>query len=322
MAGSMMFSAFEPLLQVARTVEEQGFHAFYTSDHLLGVAGMTRETPVMDPWMLLNAIAMCTSRIKLGVMVTGVTYRHPAVLAKIAATLDIVSGGRMELGIGAAWSKDDHLPFGLPFPPLRERQERLEEAVEIIYGLYTQPRFSHAGKHYQIADAVFEPKPVQAARPPFLIAAVSEKGLDIAARRATLWTSISTPAFAKQCIAKLHEKARGFGRDPSEIVCGQYMDLVFTDSADEARAALDARMKRVLAGNGGIAPQARNGIENESIEEQAMASMLTGDARTLRARIRRYADVGISHMVVKTPRPFDPALIVKFRREVMSEFVD
>ena len=323
MSGSMEFRRIEPLVEVAQTLEALDFHAFYASDHLLGVSGWAADTPITDPWMLLGAIAMRTSRLRLGVMVSGVTYRYPVVLAKTAATLDIVSGGRMELGSGAAWSKSDHAPFGLPFPPLRERQEMLAEAVEVIHGLYTQPVFSFSGKHYQVAEAAFEPKPVQAAQPPFLIAAISERGLDIAARRALLWTSsMSTPALARRCIATLHEKARGYGRDPAAIICGQSMPMLFTDSAAEARAALAAQMRRIEGGITGPRSQLRNAVEGESLEERAKGSLLVGDAAALRAQIRRYADAGVSHMVVRLPLPFDRALLERFRREVMSEFVD
>jgi len=323
MSGTMGFRTFEQVLEVAHALEELGFHSFYASDHLYGVAGMPAETPALEPWTLMAGVAAATKRLRLGVLVSGVTYRHPAMLAKVTATLDVISRGRLELGIGAAWSKDDHVAYGLAFPPLRERQERLEEAVEIIHGLFTQERFSFAGRHYQLRDAVFEPKPVQRPRPPFLIAAVSERSLDIAARRAHLWASVSTPAFAGQCVRRLRERAQAYGRDPGEILCGQYSALLLTDDREQVRRLIAERVQRMdVRERRPVFSQARSSIEGESAEERVRASLLVGNAAEVRAQIQRYVDAGVTHIILMTPRPFDRPMVERFRREVMSAFVD
>lgn len=319
MSGTMGFRTFEEVLEVAQTLEDLGFHSFYASDHLYGVAGMPVQTPALEPWTLMAGVAASTKRLRLGVLVSGVTYRHPSMLAKVTATLDVISHGRLDLGIGGAWSKDDHLAYGLPFPPIRERQERLEEAVEIIHGLFTQDLFSFQGKHYHLRDAVFEPKPVQKPRPPFLIAAVGDRSLEIAARRAHLWASVSTPAFAAQCVAKLRARESAHGRNPDEIVCGQYSGLLLSDDREQVRRLIAERVRRMEAQERQpVFSQARNSLDGESAEERVRASLLAGSAEEVRAQVQRYAQAGVTHIILMTPRPFDRPLIERFKRQVME----
>jgi F420-dependent oxidoreductase-like protein len=155
-------------LAVAETAERLGFEALFTSDHYLSVQG-ARDHGSSDAWTMLSALAARTSTIRLGTLVSPVTFREPAVLAKAATTVDRVSGGRVELGMGAGWWEEEHHTHGLPFPPVHERFERLEEQLAIVHGLLTQDRFSFRGKHYQLDGAPFWPKPVQEPRMPIVL---------------------------------------------------------------------------------------------------------------------------------------------------------
>jgi F420-dependent oxidoreductase-like protein len=164
-------ATYDDLLAVAQATEALGFDAFFRSDHYLTMGGDGLPGPT-DAWVTLGALARETSRIRLGTLVTAATFRHPGPLAISVAQVDAMSGGRVELGIGAGWYDDEHHAYGIPYPGLKERFERLEEQLAIITGLWeTAPgeRFSHAGTHYAVADSPALPKPVQSPRPPVII---------------------------------------------------------------------------------------------------------------------------------------------------------
>jgi F420-dependent oxidoreductase-like protein len=155
-------------LAMAEAAERLGFEAIFTSDHYLNEHG-DRDHGSSDAWTLLAALAARTSTIRLGTLVSPVTFREPAVLAKAATTVDRVSEGRVELGMGAGWWEEEHRTHGFSFPPVTERFERLEEQLAIVHGLLTQDRFSFSGRHYRLQDVRFRPKPVQAPRLPIVL---------------------------------------------------------------------------------------------------------------------------------------------------------
>jgi alkanesulfonate monooxygenase SsuD/methylene tetrahydromethanopterin reductase-like flavin-dependent oxidoreductase (luciferase family) len=164
-------------------------------------------------------MAARTSRTRIGCSVTGNTYRHPAVLAKAAVTVDHLSGGRLEFGIGAGWAENEHTMLGLPFGTARDRADWLEEALPIIRSLWTAPRTTFAGKHYQLTDAVAEPKPVQTPHPPIWIGGVGKRRtLRMAAEHAAVWNA---PGGSPEQVAELSEVLDGhcatIGRDPAKI---------------------------------------------------------------------------------------------------------
>ncbi len=159
----------------------------WTFDHFTPLRG-DESGPCLEGWMLLASLATITSRLRLGVMVSGNTYRHPAVLANMAATADVVSDGRLDLGIGAGWFAPEHEAYGIELPPLRERFDRFDEAVEVIHLLLTQPVSDFEGAYYHLQGARCEPKPVQQPRPPLVIGGGGERRtLRTAARWADHW---------------------------------------------------------------------------------------------------------------------------------------
>ena len=155
-------------LALAEAAERLGFEGLFRSDHYFSSGGVGGRGST-DAGGLLAALAARTERIRLGTLVSPVTFRHPSVLAKNAATVDEVSGGRVEIGMGAGWWTEEHTQFGIPFPPTRERFEMLEEQLEIVHRLLTEERFSFEGAHYSLADAECFPKPVQRPRPPIVV---------------------------------------------------------------------------------------------------------------------------------------------------------
>ena len=158
-------ASYDQLLRLARATEDAGYDAFFRSDHYLAMGGDGRPGPT-DAWITLAGLARETSRIRLGTMVTAATFRLPSVLAISVAQVDAMSGGRVELGLGTGWFEAEHSAYGIPFPPVKERFDRLEEQLEIVTGLWAAPgRYSFAGRHYRLVDAPGLPKPVQSPLP-------------------------------------------------------------------------------------------------------------------------------------------------------------
>ena len=177
------------------------------------------DGPCLEGWTTLAAFAARTTRLRLGLMVTGNTYRHPAVLAKIAATVDVISGGRLDLGLGAGWNEYEHASMGIPLYGTGERIRRLGEACEIIRRLFTQHLTDFDGRYYQLKEARCEPKPVQQPYPPFVIGGGGEQlTLRVVARYADVWNFAggSVETFQHK-VRVLHEHCAAVGRDPTEI---------------------------------------------------------------------------------------------------------
>jgi F420-dependent oxidoreductase-like protein len=165
-------ATYEQQLTLARAAEELGFDAFFRSDHFVVMGGFDPMPGPTDSWVTLGAIARETSTIRLGTMVTSATFRLPGMLAVQVAQVDEMSGGRVELGLGTGWYEQEHLAYGVPFPPLGERFERLEEQLEVITGLWTTPvggSYTFEGAHYRLVDSPALPKPVQSPRPPVIV---------------------------------------------------------------------------------------------------------------------------------------------------------
>ena len=246
-------------------------------DHFYPIFPDASEGPCFEGWTALSYLAGRTERLRLGLLVTGNPYRHPAVLANMAASFDVFSGGRLELGLGAGWNEEESSAYGIELLPIGQRMDQFEEACEVIHRLLTEEKVSFAGRHYQLEDARCEPKPVQAPRPPFVIGGQGEKRtLRIAARWADEWNlpmgaPYLTPEQFAHKVEVLHGHCADVGRDPAEITlsvqhtCGadlnqsaahiaafvdagaEHVILYFEDNSDPKRLgqAVDAVLARV-----------------------------------------------------------------------------
>ena len=189
---------------------------------------------MLESYTLLGGLAARTSRIRLGTMVTGVTYRNPALLAKIVTTLDVISAGRAMLGIGAAWYDVEHEGLGVAFPPVGERMDRLEEAVQICRSMFRDEVATFEGRYYSVHEARNLPRPVQPGGPPILIGGSGEKRtLRLVARYADYCNIFGDVATIRHKLAVLREHCEAVGRDPASITVSRLSTLVITDSAEE-----------------------------------------------------------------------------------------
>jgi F420-dependent oxidoreductase-like protein len=235
--------AWEPMLALAQAAESAGFASFVRSDHWLSLTG-DWDLHATDAWVTLGGLARETSRIRLGTMVSPITFRLPIALAKAVATADEMSGGRIELGIGAGWYAPEHERLGIPFPSMSERFSMLEEQLEILLGLWTGEPFSFDGAHYDLRDAVCMPRPVQRPHPPIVLGGYGKpKLLALAATYADeLNLDNPTPDQARQIFAALDDACRARGRDP-----GTMKRSVMLEWNGDAATATAAGQRRILA---------------------------------------------------------------------------
>lgn len=228
------------LLATATAAEDIGATMFTLADHFFQMEGVGRaEDPFLEGYTSLGFLAGRTTSITLALLVTGVTYRHPGVLAKTVTTLDVLSQGRSMFGIGAAWYEREHVALGVPYPPLRERFEMLEETLQICLQMWGDDDGPYDGKHYQLAETICEPRPIH--RPPILIGGGGEKKtLRLVAQYADVWNSTdSEPEVLKHKIEVLTRHCENVGRDVAEV--RKTVGLLLADPFDD----VDGYLKRL-----------------------------------------------------------------------------
>lgn len=288
-------NSWRETLQLAQHAESTGWDGVYYADHFMPNAADT-SGPTSECWTTLAALAARVPRIRLGALVTGNTYRHPAVLAKMAANVDNISGGRCVLGLGAGWQENEHAAYGIPFYTLGGRMRRLEEACEVVTGLFANEKTNFQGRYYQLTDAPLAPKPVQ--RPlPLLIGGGGEKQtMRIAAKYATDWNVWGTPELLRAKQVVLDEHCRAIGRDPKEIQRGANALLVLSD-------------------------------DPETVERMRAAGrpVIAGNAEQVRGVIQAYADAGVDEVVIPDfnlgrDAATKVAVMDRFANEVMAKF--
>jgi F420-dependent oxidoreductase-like protein len=243
---------YASLLETARHAADTGWDGVWIADHFMPDAAM--PVPATDPTLeagsLVAAIAAAVPRVRIGTLVYGNTYRHPAVVANMAATVDHVSGGRFTLGLGAGWQENEHAQYGIPLPPVRERIDRFAEALQVIRGLLTQPTTTFAGEYYQLTDAVCEPKPVQSPLPILVGAGGEQRMLGLAARYADQWNTWGLPDLIRHKSGVLDRHCERIGRDPATI---QRTAQALVFPMDDAAAAEDLIGKLPMPAYGGPA---------------------------------------------------------------------
>ena len=245
---------FGRVAEYASAAEETGFHSLWVMDHFFQLPPLGGpDQPMLEAYTLLGALAARTRSVQLGTLVTGVTYRNPALLAKIVTTLDVISGGRAILGLGAAWYDVEHEGLGFEFPPVKERMDRLEEAVQICRAMFAADHATFEGKHYAISDARNLPRPVRPDGIPIMIGGGGEKRtLKLVAQYADACNIAGDLATIRHKIEVLHRHCADVGRDPGDIAVTRMSTLMPTDSpqqtTDTRAFLLDAAGAEAAAG--------------------------------------------------------------------------
>src|SRR5437016_8409763 len=215
-------ASYDDQLAAARVTEECGFSGFFRSDHRMAFAGDGLPGPPAS-WVTLGALARETSRVRLGTLVTSMTFRFPGMLAIAVSQVDAMSGGRVELGLGAGWFEGEHLAHAVPFPPVRERLERLDEQLQILRGMWTTPagaKFNYKGEHYTVVDSPGLPKPVQRPHPPIIVGGAGAKRTPLlAARHGSEFNLPFHPLkAAAACYDRVRRACEQEGRSPDDLV--------------------------------------------------------------------------------------------------------
>ncbi len=285
---------FDRIIEIAQAAESSGFDSFWVMDHYhqIGNVGPPSD-PMLEAYTLLSAVAARTSRVMLGAMVTGVTYRNPAFLAKVVTTLDVVSSGRAILGIGAAWNEEESRSYGYDWPSTAERFERLEDALQICRAMFTQPRSTFQGKRHQVDGAYNVPQPVQPGGPKILIGGGGEKKtLRLVAQYADMWNGFGDPTAIRHKVEVLSGHCRDIGRDPAEIVKTRLGTLVVTATKEEGDARREA-FKRL-----------------RGIDDAMLPSMLTcGTADEIGDAVQPFFDAGLDGLIFNMPAGSTPEMV-------------
>ena len=272
----------DSLKNLVTRAENSGFDSFWVMDHFHQIQFVGKpEDPMLEGWTVISMLAGITTKIKLGTLVTGIIYRYPSVLAKIAATLDVLCKGRLFMGIGAAWNEQESLAYGINFPSNQERLLRLEEAIQIIRKMWTEePYASFNGKYYQIINAYCNPKPIQKPSPPILVGGSGErKTLKIVAKYADACNLFGSPEYIKKKLDVLKEHCKSVGRDYDSILKTKLSTIVLDDDGEMAKTRVKETFRDVP-------------------EDQIKEFVIYGTPEEVLKQIESLQQVGIQYLIV------------------------
>jgi len=291
--------SWQELSETWRRLEEYGFDAAWCHDHFIPAGTRDVDGPCMDGWTALAALAAQTARMRLGVFVTGNTYRNPALLAKIATTVDHISGGRLNFGIGASWYETEHTAYGFEFGTAGQRLARLAEALEVITRLWSgEDRVSFEGEHYRLQDAPFLPRPVQQPRPPIWIGGSGErKTLRLVAQYADAWNGLGALSTLTQKVEVLRRHCEDVGRPFEQIQITAGVPVI-PDAIYEGYIERNAQ---------------RQGVAPEDLRRRTIG----GSAEDMRAAVQSYTDAGFTHLILMVNTPYDWAVFDRFAKDVL-----
>ena len=286
---------FDKLVEIAGTAEDSGFSSITVMDHLHQIPGVGPRTNYMlEGNTILGALAARTSRVSVGLLVGGVLYRNPALLAKATTTLDIISGGRAILGLGAGWYEEEHLAYGYPFPPLRERFEHLEDALRIARAMFTQEEPTVEGTHHRVENVLNNPRPIRGDIPIMVGGSGERKTLRLVAKYADGCNLFGDVETTRHLLGVLDRHCEDVGRDPAEITKTRMAQIVIAPTNEDAQ-------RRVEAAN---------------IPEERRAMVIAGDPDTVGEGIQAYLDAGIEGITVSMPDVHDLESVALLGRTV------
>ncbi len=287
------------MLDAWQKFDAWGYDSLWNFDHFYPIF-VDPDGPCFEGWTTLSALAQATRRARIGHLVNGNTYRNPCVTAKMAATLDHISGGRFNLGIGAGWFELEHQAFGIDFKTIPGRLAALDEACQIIKGMFTQPRTTVHGKHYTVTDAIGLPKPVQKPHPPIMIGGTGEKVLlKIVAKHADMWNAGAGAQRMQELIAIIDRHGDTVGRDTSAIEKTVMMPLCY-NAAPEREQFILQLMSRM----------------RQTTPEEARREIMIGRKQECLDTVERFAKVGVTHFIFMLFQPIFFDEVQAFAEEV------
>lgn len=286
-----------------READALGYDSAWIVDHFHTFPRKTVEA-TFEAFTSLSALASATSRIRLGTLVACASYRNPAHLAKIAATLDVISGGRLILGLGAGWYQEEYRAYGYEFPPIGERLRRLRETCEIVAALFTRERVTYEGRHFRLRDAICEPKPIQQPRPPLLIGGGGERVLlRILAEHGDAWNcNVGFDEYRRK-LAILRQHCRDVGRDPDEIELTVTLPIAIVDRPEQIDEVLQERLPPEI-------PVATLRQRYERMDP------IYGKPSEVAQQLRRWIDLGVGTIICLFPDPRTRTQLRRFADEV------
>ena len=288
------------MLDLWKKADAWGYHTLWAFDHFYPIF-VDPEGPCLEGLTTLAALAQATTRARVGHLVLGNTYRHPAITAKAACTLDHISGGRFNLGIGAGWFELEHTTLGIDFKTVGGRLQALEESLRIIKGMFTQDRTSLAGKHYKVENVIGLPKPVQSGGPPMMIGGTGEKVLlKLVAKHADMWNASANAARMKELIDIIDRHGETVKRDTSKIEKTVMMPLCY-----KAAPEREQMVQHLMANMRQTTPEA------------AREGIMIGSKQECLDTVARYAKVGVTHFIFMLFQPVFEDEVQAFAEEVM-----
>jgi F420-dependent oxidoreductase-like protein len=319
MRFSLMIEAQQGLsyadqLSVARHAEAAGFETLFRSDHYESFPGPA-DRPTTDAWAVMAGLARDTQRIGLGVLVSPVTVRLPGNIAKLATTIDEMSDGRLEFGLGAGWHEEEHRRHGFPFPPIEDRATMLEEQLTIIQGLlYGEDGFSFSGRFYTVTDARYRARPTR--RINLLVGGGgSPRSMRIAAEHASEFNlSSASPEVAVQRFGQLDAACLAVGRDPATLTRSAMVGALIGRHAGAVQKRIDALIA-LLAGDSDDGPETAG---SDAWLAERRTRWIIGTPDDARARIRQYANAGVERMMLQDFLPWDLDMIDLMGEEIVG----
>ena len=292
--------AWKDMLALWQRADGWGYDSLWNFDHFYPIF-VDPEGPCLESWTTLSALAQATRRARIGTMVNGNTYRNPCLTAKMAASLDHISGGRLNLGIGAGWFELEHRAMGFDFKDVPKRLAALDEACQIIKGMFTQPRTTLQGKHYAVTDVIGLPKPVQQPHPPIMIGGTGEKVLlKLVAKHADMWNASAGAERMGELIELIARHGEKVGRDTAAIEKTVMIPLAYKADSDRQQF-----MSNLIAGMRGTTP------------EEARRGIMIGDKQECFDTIERFGKVGVSHFIFMLFQPIREEELQAFAEDVM-----
>ena len=297
------------LKKACREVEDLGYDSVWLYDHFYPMSTRTSRY-ILEPWTVLACLAEETSSIRLGVLVTCNSYRFPSVLAKIAATADVISKGRLEFGIGAGWYEDEYVAYGISFPDPKTRIEQLAEAVEIIKRIWTQEKANFQGKYYAIKDLVSYPKPVQKPYPPVWIGGTGDRLLEIVGKHANYanFASCTLDEYRRK-LDVLRRRCKEIGRNFEEIELTWHGKAIIVEKEEDIKK---------------IAMKVKESYTNKKIREMSLDEYLSreivGTAEQCVEKLQRFVDLGVTYFIPHFPYSEGLRALYTCMDEVIAQF--